>query len=115
MKTNLSYLFVVLALLVGIRPTAGQVTSFTYQGRVLDNGTNFTGAGQFQFALVTSTNLNHQAAATANTPSGGYITGYLVTGGGSGYVSAPAVTVSGGGGAGATATASLSGGAVNQI
>ena len=46
----------------------------TYQGRVLDNGTNFTGTGQFEFALVTSTNANQTATATAGAPSGGFIT-----------------------------------------
>lgn len=35
-----------------------QNTVFTYQGRVTDNSTNFNGIGQFQFALVTSTNAN---------------------------------------------------------
>src|ERR1035437_9826184 len=49
-----------------ILSTHAQGTAFTYQGRVLDNGTNFTGTGQFQFALVTSTNFNHQATAAAN-------------------------------------------------
>jgi hypothetical protein len=88
---------------------------FTYQGRVLDNGTNFSGTGQFKFALVTSTTLNHQATATANAPSGGYITGYTVTSGGNGYASAPGVTVSGGGGSGAAATAVISGGAVTAV
>ena len=92
-----------------------QNTTFTYQGRVLDNGTNFTGAGQFQFALVTSTNFNHTATATANPPSGGFITGYVVTVGGSGYVTAPAVTIFGGGGSGAAATANLSGGVVTSL
>ncbi|MGH7972092.1 MAG: hypothetical protein ACREIC_25545, partial [Limisphaerales bacterium] len=92
-----------------------QGTSFTYQGRVMDNGTNFTGAGQFKFALVTSTNGNHSAMATANTPSGGYITGYTVTSGGNGYVTAPTVTVFGGGGSGAAATAHLTGDAVTSL
>lgn len=31
-----------------------QNTTFTYQGRVQDNGTNYTGTGQFLFALVTT-------------------------------------------------------------
>ncbi|HEY3913862.1 MAG TPA: tail fiber domain-containing protein [Verrucomicrobiae bacterium] len=35
-----------------------QSTTFTYQGRVQDNGTNFAGTGQFKFALVTSNNLS---------------------------------------------------------
>ena len=37
---------------------SAQSTVFTYQGRVLDNGTNFNGPGEFKFALVTSTNFN---------------------------------------------------------
>jgi hypothetical protein len=116
MKTNLSFLFIIMpALFLARYPAVGQGTVFTYQGRVTANGTNFNGAGQFQFALVTSTNLNHQATGTANAPSGGYITGYLVTGGGNGYLTAPAVSVTGGGGSGATATASISSGTVNSI
>ena len=75
----------IFCLLVGGALSAfAQGTTFTYQGRVTDNGTDFTGAGQFQFALVTSTNFNHTATATANPPSGGFITGYAVTSGGSG-------------------------------
>jgi hypothetical protein len=94
-----------------------QNTVFTYQGLVTDNGTNFTGTGQFAFALVTSTNTSQTATATvaANEPSGGYITGYVVTSGGSGYGTPPVVTVSGGGGTGATATATVSGGMVTHL
>src|ERR1043166_973784 len=73
-----------------------QGTMFTYQGRVLDNGTNFNGNGLFKFALVTSTNTSRQATATANV-NGGFVTSYKVTDGGNGYGAAPAVTVSGGG------------------
>ena len=91
-----------------------QGTAFTYQGRVTDNGTNLSGAGQFKFALVTSTNFNHQATATA-TRSGQFITIINVTAGGSGYAGAPAVTISGGGGSGATAHATLTGDAVTGI
>jgi hypothetical protein len=47
---------------------SAQSTEFTYQGRVLDNGANFTGLGQFQFALVTSTNISAQATAAALSP-----------------------------------------------
>ncbi len=36
-----------------------QNTAFTYQGRVVDNGTNFTGTGRFKFALVTSSNTSY--------------------------------------------------------
>ena len=103
------------ALALSLTATAlAQSTVFTYQGRVLDNGTNFNGPGQFKFSLVTSTNFNHQATATA-TISGGFVTIYTVTFGGDGYTTAPTVTVSGGGGTGAAATAHLTGGVVTSI
>jgi hypothetical protein len=95
-----------------------QGTAFTYQGLVTDNGTNFTGAGQFQFALVTSTNTSVQAAATANMGGSSpneFVESFNLTAGGSGYVNAPAVTITGGGGSGASAQATISGGAVNSI
>ncbi|MDE3066308.1 MAG: tail fiber domain-containing protein [Verrucomicrobiota bacterium] len=99
-----------------LQPSAAraQDTAFTYQGRVLDSGTNFTGAGQFKFALVTSTNTSQPATANATVTSG-FVTSIAVVNGGSGYTTAPAVTISGGGGSGATATATLSGGAVTGI
>ena len=92
-----------------------QGTMVTYQGKISDNGTNFNGAGLFKFALVTSSNANYTATATANAPSGGLITGYMVTFGGNGYVTAPAVTVFGGGGLNAAAHANISGGAVTSL
>ena len=91
-----------------------QNTVVTYQGRVTSNGTNFTGNGQFKFALVTSTNTAATATGTA-VRTGGFITSYSVTSGGSGYVTPPQVTVSGGGGAGATASATVSGGVITAI
>ncbi|MBI5383253.1 MAG: tail fiber domain-containing protein [Verrucomicrobia bacterium] len=93
---------------------SAQNTVVTYQGRVQSGGSDFNGSGQFKFALVTSSNANSQATATA-TVSGGFVTIYIVTFGGSGYVTAPTVTISGGGGSGATATASITGGVVTQI
>jgi len=114
MKNKTPNLLLALAIFAGINYVAAQNTEFTYQGRVTDNGTNFTGTGQFKFALVTSTNYNHVATATANL-SGSFVTSYTIISGGSGYVSAPAVTVSGGGGSGATATAIIAGGIVTQI
>src|ERR1039457_2343357 len=119
MKTPLSitkWLAVLAFASISLQPATGfaQNTAFTYQGRVTDNGTNFSGTGQFKFALVTSTNYNHQATATAKL-SGTFVTSYNLISGGSGYVSAPTVTVSGGGGSGATATAIISGGVVTPI
>jgi trimeric autotransporter adhesin len=121
MKSKLHSSFFVLALLAlftlnsKLSNAHAQGTLFTYQGQVLDNDTNFTGAGQFKFALVTSTNVAARATATANPPIGGFITIIDVTFGGHGYTTAPAVTISGGGGSGATATATVSGGAVTAI
>jgi hypothetical protein len=123
MKTELKHSFIALALLsvltLGFQlPAIAQATVFTYQGHITDNGTNFTGSGQFKFALVTSTNFNQQATATVNL--GGVSPNYFVSSctvnnGGSGYASIPAVTISGGGGSGATAAASLGGSAVNAV
>lgn len=92
-----------------------QNTIVTYQGSLRDNGTNFTGSGLFQFALVTSSNLNQTAMASAAAPDNGFITTINVTFGGSGYVTAPGVTIFGGGGTGATATAAISNGVVTAI
>jgi len=91
-----------------------QGTAITYQGVVTDKGTNFSGTGLFQFALVTSTNISSAATATANL-SGSFVTSYTVTYGGNGYTTAPTVHVTGGGGSGATATAVVSGGIVTSI
>ncbi len=114
MKNKVQNLLLALVILAGIKPAAAQGAAFTYQGRVQDNGTNFNGAGQFKFALVTSTNYNHQARAVANM--GGiapnqFVSSISVTDGGSGYTSAPTVTVSGN----ATAQANVSGGVVSSI
>src|ERR1035441_9501873 len=113
MKTKLHSLFILLALFVGVRSVTAQNTVFTYQGRLVDNGTNFTGTGLFQFALVTSTNANQ--TTTATNPVSGFITTINVTFGGSGYLTAPAVTIFGGGGSGATATATISNGVVTTV
>jgi hypothetical protein len=60
MKPYLQKLFIALTSLAilssQLSSLRAQSTAFTYQGRVMDNGTNFSGAGQFKFALVTSTN-----------------------------------------------------------
>jgi hypothetical protein len=121
MKTKLTLKFnglsaTVLLLALNSQLSTGfaQPVTFTYQGLVSDNGTNFTGTGQFKFALVASSNLNMQAIATASL-TGQFVTSVAVFSGGSGYVTPPAVTFSGGGGSGATATATVSGGAVTAI
>ncbi len=49
-----SYLLLGLALLAGGNRAGAQNTTFTYQGRVQDNGTNYSGSGRFQFALITT-------------------------------------------------------------
>jgi hypothetical protein len=94
---------------------SAQNTILAYQGSVQDGGTNFTGTGLFQFALVTSSNANQTAIAYAATPVSGFITTLYVTNGGSGYVTAPAVTIFGGGGTGAMATATISTGVVTAV
>lgn len=58
-KLEVDKLPAVLLLLLAVldlRPSGAfaQGTTFTYQGHILDNATNFTGTGQFKFALVTS-------------------------------------------------------------
>jgi hypothetical protein len=121
MKTKLKHKFSAVAvagLLVALNSQLStmfaQPTTFTYQGLVADNGTNFTGTGQFKFALVLSTNAASQATATAQL-TGSFVTSVNVVFGGNGYFTPPAVTFSGGGGSGATATATVSGGAVIAI
>jgi hypothetical protein len=121
MKTKLKHRFIglavaglLLALNSQLSTVFAQPTTFTYQGLVTDNGTNFTGTGQFKFALVLSTNVASQATATAQL-TGSFVTSVTVVTGGNGYVTPPAVTFSGGGGSGAAATATVSGGAVTAI
>ena len=117
MKSLRHVFYIALTAFAGFLPVHAQNTIFTYQGRVLDNGTNFTGAGQFKFALVTSTNA---AGATATANMGGvspneFVSSCSVNNGGSGYTIPPLVTIAGGGGSGATATANLTGDAVTSI
>lgn len=101
--------------LLAFSDALAQGTAFTYQGRVQVGGTNFTGAGQFKFALVSAgTNVTRQATAVAAVNSG-FITSYTVTDGGAGYSSPPAVTITDSTGSGATATANVSGGMVTSL
>ena len=84
MKMHISPLIMALSLfnLAAFNATA-QGAAFTYQGEVAQNGKPFNGAGQFKFALVTSTNLSQQATATANL-SGAFVVSYNVTAAGFG-------------------------------
>src|SRR5260370_11079694 len=78
-------------------------------------GSDFSGTGQFKWALVRrGTNATRQATATATVTSG-FITSISVTDGGTGYTSAPAVTIMDATGSGAVAMAQVSGGAVSSI
>ena len=87
-----------LALALFAAPVAAQVPQqINYQGRVTVGGVNFTGGGQFKFALVDGgVNLNQTATANATTTGGG-VQIFLLTMG-SGYTSAPAVTITNGAG-----------------
>ncbi len=116
--TTLARAFALLTILAAAPVALAQTPALlTYQGRV-QTGTpaaDFTGTGQFKFALVAGTaNVSVQATATA-TRTGSFITGYTVVNQGAGYVTAPTVTITGGGGSGATATAVLTGDKVTSI
>ena len=115
MKTVRNLITVILLIACPTKLLAQIPQMTSYQGRVTVNGTNFTGAGQFKFALVDGgTNTARQATANP-TVSGGFVTIITVTYGGVGYTTAPAVTISDPTGSGATATATVSGGAVTGI
>ena len=89
-----------------------------YSGRVAVNNTNFTGTGQFKFAIVDNGTVTNpptrRATVTANL-TGAFVTGYTVNDGGAGYTTNPPVTLTGGGGSGATATATVSNGQVVSL
>ena len=94
-----------------------QTTTFTYQGRVQDNGTNYTGNGQFKFALLVATNTSSQPIASINyagSLGNLNVESVTVNYGGSGYVTAPAVTFTGGE-PNPTGYATISGGSVTAI
>lgn len=119
MKTSFRFGRILLAatvLLSGAVATMAQVPQLlNYQGRIAVNGTNFTGTGQFKFALIsTSTNASVQATATG-TVSYGFLVLIAVNNGGSGYTTPPAVTITDSTGTGASASAQISGGVVTNI
>lgn len=105
------------AVLLGAASLCAQVPQMIgYQGRVTVGTTNFTGAGQFKFALLDAgvTNIGTRATATA-TVTAGTIVSISVLNGGSNYIAPPLVTITDPTGFGATAFAILSGGVVNSI
>lgn len=114
MKTKLHSLLIGLTLAVSVTGLSAQNSVVTYQGRVQSDSSDFTGTGQFKFALVTVTNTSTPAAATAIL-TGQFVTSYPMVAYGSGYLTPPAVTVSGGGGSGATAVAVIAGGMVTEV
>ena len=86
-----------------------------YQGRVVVNGTNFDGRGQFMFALVDGgTNTSRQARATPIV-SYGFVVSDTITDGGAGYIVPPKVSYTGGSGSGAAAHSQIGGGSVTNI
>src|SRR5215475_4565595 len=95
-KNRRLLLFLLSALLgnVPILPLRADPTTFTYQGRVTANGTNFNGQGLFKFALVIGVNSSSPATAEAQL-TGSFVTACNVDDPGSGYITAPAVTFSG--------------------
>ena len=100
------------------RTAQAESVQVTYQGLVQSGGTNFNGAGQFKFALVTSTNTSRHATATAimgGVAPNRFVSSCIVNDGGSGYTGSVSVTFSGGGGSGATAIANVTGGVVTSI
>ena len=70
-----------------------------------------TGNGGYRSALAPAP---AQAFATPQVVNG-FVVGAAVTSGGSGYITAPAVTIVGGGGSNATAVCQISGGVVTNI
>ena len=106
---------VVLALFAGASTPAQVPQLLNYQGRIAVNGTNFSGTGQFKFALISaSTNASVQATARAIVDYG-FLVSIVVNNGGSGYSTPPAVTITDSTGTGATAYAQISGGVVTNI
>jgi len=113
MKTRIT--FAILASLA-LSALAQVPQEINYQGRIAVQGINFTGPGQFKFALLgTPADINQTATATpevngAGDGQGPRVLSITVDSAGSGYVDPPDVTIiSGSGATGATAHAVLDG------
>ena len=94
---------------------AAMPNTIQVQGRVSVNGTNYSGTGNFKFALVMHPVAHRRQATARAVRTGQFITSIEMEDGGSGYYQAPFVNILAGGGSGATATAIVSGGAVVEI
>ena len=89
--------------------TVAELTDYINEGRemvVCDTGLN-----RSLQVIALSTGIEQYTYG----PTGGGVTGAIVTAGGSGYTSVPTVTLTGGGGTGATAAATVNGGIVSQV
>lgn len=121
MKTSASGFFVAALLTASALTTShAQITPLlSYQGRVKVSGTDFSGDGQFKFALVRMDAVSgRQATAVADSvfQPQGFLLHIAVTDQGSGYTTPPAVNISDTTGAGAVAVAQVSsGGSVTNI
>jgi hypothetical protein len=115
MKHLLSSLALAAVILTGALHAAPPLIN--YQGRIVVGSKNFEGTGQFKFALVDGgVNQNTPATATALVGVIGSPVFFIsVLNGGSGYVTAPAVTITDTTGTGATAVATLTNGVVTGI
>lgn len=110
-------LLVALATVILTGTARAQVPALiNYQGRIAVGTTNFEGTGPFKFALVEGgVDTSVQPTAIAhNFPTDFSVSTISVSAGGSGYISAPAVTITNSTGTGATAVATVSGGAVTS-
>lgn len=107
-------------LLLPFQVQAALPDAIPLQGRVSVNGQNFTGTGQFRFAIYTAPSADFRPATATATVNNGFVTAITVNDGGAGYTSGVTVSVLPGGflgnlGSGATATATVTNGAISSI
>jgi hypothetical protein len=114
MKRLLPALLGVLVLALPTAVTAEIPQQLNFQGRVSVQGVNFTGTGQFKFALVDAGENQNVTAQGSAFIAGDAVAGVTVFPQGSGYVTPPEVTF-GGPGTGAAGTAIVTNGAVTGI
>ena len=114
MKRKLSFL-AVLVLGLPLAALAEVPQLINYQGRVAAGGTNYSGTGQFQFALVDGGSNTARCATGSVTVTSGFVTAIPVSDGGAGYTVAPTVSITDASGSGAGGIAILAGGAVASV